>query len=65
MNEIALTTTEIDWIESKTAGMLLRAKRSRWFKSIIIDAKELHADGYAWDIALAMSCEYWLLPDGG
>lgn len=51
---------KIDWIEKKTAELLKRANRSRYFQSIIDDAKAFELDGYVWDVALAMSCSYWL-----
>jgi hypothetical protein len=48
-----------DWIEKKTAELLASAKRSGFFKDAIRDAKFFAEQGYAWDVALAMSCKYW------
>ena len=48
-----------DWIERKTASLLLAAKRSGFFRDVISDAEWFAKDGYVWDVALAMSCEYW------
>ena len=48
-----------DWIELKTEKLLAAAKRSGFFAHVIEDAKFFEADGYVWDVALAMSCEYW------
>lgn len=49
-----------DWIEAKECELLAKAKASRWFKEIIDDAKWFAKDGYAWDVALAIACQYWL-----
>ena len=50
-----------DYIEAKTDELLRAARRSRWYKDILGDAEWFHReDGYAWDVALAISCEYWL-----
>lgn len=48
-----------DFIETKTAELLARAKRSGFFADVIRDAEFFEADGYAWDVALAISCNYW------
>jgi hypothetical protein len=48
-----------DWIELKTENLLAAAKRSGFFSDVIADAKHFEADGYCWDVALAMSCDYW------
>lgn len=48
-----------DWIETKTAQLLAAARRSGFFASVIADAKHFAAEGFAWDVALAMSCRYW------
>jgi len=55
-NEIEI---DIDWIETKTTQLLAAAKRSGFFNDVINDAKEWKAEGYAWDVALAKSSEYW------
>lgn len=51
---------QVDWIEAKTAAMLAAAKRSPFFSSVIGDAKHFASQGYVWDVALAISCGYWL-----
>jgi len=52
--------TEITWVEAKTAELLTAARRSAYFSDVILDAKHLqHTDGYAWDVALKISCDYW------
>jgi hypothetical protein len=48
-----------DWVELKTARLLAAAKRSGFFRDCIRDAEAFAADGYVWDVALAMSCEFW------
>lgn len=49
-----------DFIETRIAALIRAAKRSGYFADVIDDAKHFHEnDGYAWDVALAMSCEYW------
>lgn len=48
-----------DWVETKTAALLAAAKRSGFFANAIRDAQFFAADGYAWDVALAISCGYW------
>ncbi len=54
---------QIDWIEKKTAELLASAKRSGYFSDVIDDAKWLaDSEGYAWDVALAISCKYWCSP---
>ena len=52
-------TIKIDWVEAKTAELLAAAKRSGFFKDAIADAKHFESEGYAWDVALAISCEFW------
>jgi len=51
--------TKIDWLENKQAALLRAAKRSGYFADVIADAKWIAADGFSWDVALAMSCKYW------
>lgn len=51
--------TEPCWVERKTAELLAKAKRSGFFRDVISDAEHFASEGYAWDVALAMSCEYW------
>lgn len=48
-----------DFIEQRTAALLAAAKRSGFFLDAIADAKRFAAEGYCWDVALAMSCKYW------
>ena len=48
-----------DWIELKTDELLKLAKRSGFFANVIQDAKWFAADGYVWDVALKMACDYW------
>lgn len=49
-----------DFIERKVAQMLRDLRRSGFFQSGIEDARHLQAQhGYAWDVALAISCNYW------
>ena len=55
----ATTTNEPCFIERKTAALLAAAKRSGFFGDVIDDAKRLESEGYAWDVALAIACEYW------
>lgn len=50
---------KIDFIESKTAELLRRAKRTSWFKEIIEDSRKLQAKGYVQDVALAISLNYF------
>ena len=52
-------TIAIDWTEQKTASRLRQAKRTGYFLNVIEDAKEIQSDGFAWDVALAKSLEYW------
>jgi hypothetical protein len=48
-----------DWIELRTEQLLKKAKLSGFFKDVISDAEEFEKQGFVWDVALAMSCEYW------
>jgi hypothetical protein len=49
-----------EWIEKKVAAMLADLRRSGFFQSGIDDARDLQRRyGYAWDVALAISCNYW------
>jgi len=48
-----------DFVERKTAELLARAKRSGFFADAIADAEHFHAEGYVWDVALALSVNYW------
>jgi hypothetical protein len=48
-----------DFIETKTDQLLAAGKRSGYFADMIEDAEQFERDGYAWDVALAMSAEYW------
>lgn len=51
--------TTPDWIETTTAELLRAAKRSGYFADVIRDAKHFSAEGYAWDVALSIACNYW------
>jgi hypothetical protein len=48
-----------DWIETKTAELLAAGRRSGYFADMIADAERFEAEGYVWDVALAISAEYW------
>jgi hypothetical protein len=48
-----------DFIETRTAQLLIAANRSGFFRECIAEANEFAEEGYAWDVALAMSCKYW------
>jgi hypothetical protein len=49
------------WIERNAAALIARAKASRWSREIFNDARWFRdRDGYAPDVALAISCRYWL-----
>ena len=50
---------QTDWIEQKTAQLLRSARASGFFDDCIDDAKHFQEQGYQWDVALAMSCEFW------
>jgi hypothetical protein len=56
-NDVATAT---DRFESHVSKMIATAKRSEWRKDIFDDARRLRdEDGFAGDVALAMSIEYW------
>ena len=49
-----------EWIEKKVAAMLADLRRSGFFESGIDEARHLQRQyGYAWDVALKISCNYW------
>lgn len=51
---------DADWIETKTAELLARAKRSQFFADVIADALHIEKrDALVWDVALAISVNYW------
>jgi len=51
----------IDWIESRAADLLKVVMRSRFRRSIFIDADQLQqAHGHLPDIALAIAARWWL-----
>lgn len=52
-------TQSKDWIERKTDELLAAGRRSGFFRDMIEDAESFHAEGYVWDVALAMSASYW------
>jgi hypothetical protein len=49
----------LDWIETKTAELLAAGRRSGYFADMIADAERFEREGYVWDVALAISAEYW------
>ena len=49
-----------DWIETRTAQMLAAAKSLGFLVDVVRDAKHFASQGYMWDVALAMACDYWL-----
>jgi hypothetical protein len=53
------TSVQIDWIEKTTADLLAKAKRSGYFAHVIEDAICFEKQGYVWDVALKLSCNYW------
>ena len=53
-------TQPSNYLEDLVADLLARLKRSGFWHSGITDAQYLHQEkGYAWDVALSISCEYW------
>jgi hypothetical protein len=49
-----------EWIEKKVARMLKDLRASGFFDSGIEEAISLQkVHGYAWDVALKISCNYW------
>ena len=49
-----------EWIEKKVTSLLADLCRSGFFQSGIDDARHLQKQhGYTWDVALAISCNYW------
>lgn len=49
-----------EWIEKKVAQMLREMRRSGFWQSAIEEAKHLQQTyGYAWDVALKISHDYW------
>lgn len=55
-----MMTSDVDFIEAVTAAIIRDAKRSPWFSDIISEAKQFASEGYAWDVAMMLSCKYWL-----
>jgi hypothetical protein len=49
-----------DWLEDKATDLITRACQSEWKRDIFDDARRFVEDGYVQDVALAMSCHYWL-----
>lgn len=47
------------WIENQVEKMLRDLRASGYFNQGIEDAREFHRQGYVWDVALRMSCNYW------
>ncbi len=55
-----MTTSQNEWIENKVAEMLRELRRSGFWDSGIDEARYLQRKfGYAWDVALKISCDYW------
>ena len=53
-------TSNNEWIEKKVAQMLADLRRSGFWDSGIDEARHLQRTyGYAWDVALKISCDYW------
>lgn len=53
-------TSDNEWIEKKVAQMLRDLRRSGFWDSGIDEARYLQRTyGYAWDVALKISCDYW------
>lgn len=53
-------TGNSEWIEKRVAAMLADLRRSGFFQAGIDDARDLQRRyGYVWDVALAISCNYW------
>ena len=51
---------QTDWIEDTTAALIQQAKRCGFFHDVMQDAKYLQeTEGYAWDVALKISLNYW------
>jgi hypothetical protein len=48
-----------DWIETKTARLLRKARTCGFFQDVIRDAERFSEDGYVWDVALMLSLRYW------
>ena len=55
-----MTPSRNEWIENKVAEMLRELRRSGFWDSGIDEARYLQRKfGYAWDVALKISCDYW------
>ena len=53
-------TGSSEWIEKKVAAMLADLRCSGFWDSGIDEARHLQRTyGYAWDVALKISCDYW------
>ena len=53
-------TGDKEWIEKKVTAMLADLRRSGFWDSGIEEARHLQRTyGYAWDVALKISCDYW------
>lgn len=49
-----------NYLEDRVSQLLASLKRSGFWESGIAEAQYLHREkGYVWDVALAISCEYW------
>lgn len=48
-----------DFIEKKIDQLLAKAKRAGYLKEAVADARHFEAEGYQFDVALAMACKYW------
>lgn len=59
-DEETTMTQPSTYLEDLVAGLLAKLKRSGFWDSGIAEAQYLHCHkGYAWDVALSISCEYW------
>lgn len=47
------------WIETKTADLIARIKRSTYANACFADARYFAAEGYVMDVALQIAWNYW------
>ena len=47
------------WVEAKAAELIGKIKRSQWAESCFADVRRFMAEGYACDVAMAISWGYW------
>ena len=61
MKTDAANITAPCWSEKKCASLIAAARRSQFGRDMLEDAMRFHKeDGYAMDVALKMSANYWL-----